>query len=77
MATKTIVAILLPAILVVLFARVTYNVYVAAVLTIILLFVSVYKGYANYPLIILLDLLSTAIGFLYAKHMLTKVKKSS
>ncbi|MFP7734145.1 DUF2198 family protein [Priestia aryabhattai] len=71
---KTIAAVFLPAMLLVLFARVTYNLYVAAALTILLIAVSVYKGYADYPLIILIDLLSAAIGFVYAKDMLEAKK---
>jgi general stress protein CsbA len=39
-----------------------------------LIAVSVYKGYADYPLIILIDLLSAAIGFIYAKGMLAAGK---
>jgi len=71
---KTIAAVFLPAILLVLFARVTYNLYVATALTLLFIAVSVYKGYADYPLIILIDLLSAAIGFIYAKSMLAAGK---
>ncbi|MGF9944174.1 DUF2198 family protein [Priestia megaterium] len=74
MEVKTIAAVFLPAILLVLFARVTYNLYVATALTFLLIAVSVYKGYADYPLIILIDLLSAAIGFIYAKGMLAAGK---
>ncbi|MDW4510450.1 DUF2198 family protein [Priestia megaterium] len=74
MEVKTIAAVFLPAILLVLFARVTYNLYVATALTLLLIAVSVYKGSADYPLIILIDLLSAAIGFIYAKSMLAAGK---
>jgi general stress protein CsbA len=72
---KIILAIFLPAILVILFTRVTYNHYVGTVLTIALLIGAVYKGHTDSILIMLIDLVSLTIGFLYSRQMVKRYKE--
>ncbi|MED4402801.1 DUF2198 family protein [Metabacillus fastidiosus] len=77
MLLKAILAIFLPFLLVLLFTRVTYNHYVGTVLTAALLIVSYYKGYSDFTYVIILDLLSLAVGFIYARKMAMQVRKKS
>jgi general stress protein CsbA len=72
---KIILAIFLPALLVILFTRVTYNHYVGTVLTIALLIGAVYKGHTDSILIMLIDLVSLTIGFLYSRQMVKRYKE--
>ncbi|MFC0273323.1 DUF2198 family protein [Metabacillus herbersteinensis] len=69
MIVKLLLALILPFLLVLLFTRVTYNHYVGTLLTIALLLTSYYKGYTDSALLIVLDLLSLTLGFLYARKM--------
>lgn len=77
MVTKAVFALVLPFLLVVLFARVTYNHYVAIALTAALLFASYVKGYTQTYFIIGLDVLSLIAGAFYtAKKAAVEKKKS-
>lgn len=64
-------ALFLPGLLVLLFTRVTYNRVIGLVLTVGLIAASVYKGYTNSFLLIVIDAFSLTVGFWYA----TKMKK--
>ena len=69
---KVLLAIFLPALLVVLFTRVTFNVYVGTALTATLIVAAIMKGHSDEWYIIVIDLLSLAVGFLYARNMFKK-----
>ncbi|MFS0864031.1 DUF2198 family protein [Fredinandcohnia sp. 179-A 10B2 NHS] len=69
MLLKILLALLLPGLLVVLFTRVTYNYYVGLLLAIALIGASIYKGYSDSIYIIILDIVSLAVGFWYSKGM--------
>ncbi|MBB5324286.1 general stress protein CsbA [Anoxybacillus tepidamans] len=70
-----IIALIVPCLLVLLFTRVTYNRYVGTLLTVALLVASYVKGYTNELHEILADIVSTTVGFLYAKKMVKNFKK--
>lgn len=70
-----IMALILPGLLVVLFTRVTYNRFIGLVLTVALIAASVYKGYTNSFLLIVIDALSLTTGFWYAQRMLVRGRK--
>ncbi|WP_404429279.1 CsbA family protein [Sutcliffiella horikoshii] len=74
MLVKLVLALIIPALLVVLFTRVTYNLYVGTGLAVALILVSIFKGHGNEWYVILVDVLSLVIGFLYAKKMVGKFK---
>lgn len=74
MLVKLVLALIIPALLVVLFTRVTYNLYVGTGLAVALILVSIFKGHGNEWYVILVDVLSLVIGFLYAKRMVGKFK---
>ncbi|QFT90606.1 hypothetical protein FIU87_18335 [Bacillus sp. THAF10] len=74
MLVKVLLAVFVPALLVVLFTRVTYSLYVGTGLAVALLVVSIYKGHGNEWYIILVDIVSLAIGFWYARRMVGKFK---
>lgn len=67
---KIILALLLPGLLVVLFTRITYNRYVALILAIALLAVSVYAGYTTTLWLFIVDALSLTAGFAVATHLM-------
>jgi general stress protein CsbA len=71
---KVLLAVFLPALLVVLFTRVTYSLYVGTGLTIALFIGSMIKGYTEEWYIILIDVISIGIGFLYARRMVKKFR---
>ncbi|MDQ0215929.1 general stress protein CsbA [Oikeobacillus pervagus] len=75
MIDKIILAIFLPGILVVFFTRVTYNQMISLVLTVALIAASVYKGYTNTWLLIILDAASLTAGFYFANQMVKRAKK--
>ncbi|MCP3741547.1 CsbA family protein [Rossellomorea sp. BNER] len=77
MVSKVILALFLPALLVVLFTRVTYNHYVGLILTVALITASVYKGYTNTWLLIIIDAASLTLGFWYSNQMMKKAKRSA
>ncbi|NLP51228.1 DUF2198 family protein [Bacillus sp. RO1] len=74
MLVKLVLALIIPALLVVLFTRVTYNLYVGTGLAIALILVSIFKGHGNEWFVIVVDVLSLVIGFLYARKMVGKFK---
>ncbi|MEI4769645.1 CsbA family protein [Psychrobacillus sp. FJAT-51614] len=73
--TQVILAIFAPALLVILFTRVTFNHYVALILTVALFAASVYAGYTHRWWIYIIDAASLTLGFWYASHMKSRDKK--
>ncbi|ASA96902.1 hypothetical protein, DUF2198 family [Anoxybacillus flavithermus TNO-09.006] len=71
-----LLALIVPALLVILFTRVTYNHYVGTLLTVALLVASYVKGYTDQLYEIVADIASLIVGFLYAKRMVEKQKQS-
>ncbi|AKU26342.1 CsbA family protein [Geobacillus sp. FSL K6-0789] len=68
-------ALIIPCLLLLLFARVTYNRYIALLLTVALLVASYAKGYTDELHEIVADIASTIAGFLLAGRMLDNLKK--
>ncbi len=67
---KMMLALFIPAILVLLFTRITYNRYVALILAIALIAASVYAGYTSPPpIIFVIDAFSLTVGFWLASKM--------
>lgn len=66
---KMMLALFIPAILVLLFTRITYNRYVALLLAIALIAASVYAGYTSSPIIYVMDAFSLTVGFWLASKM--------
>lgn len=62
-------AFIMPGLLVLLFTRVTYNRVIGLVLTVALIAASVYKGYTNTFLLIVIDAFSLTAGFWLAAKM--------
>lgn len=77
LVTKIIAAMFMPGLLVLLFARVTYNRLIALVLTVALIAGSVYKGYTHPYSIIVIDAFSLTVGFWLADKMKPRVVKKS
>ncbi|WP_099361537.1 CsbA family protein [Fredinandcohnia onubensis] len=77
MLLKILLALILPGVLVVFFTRVTYNHYVGFLLAVALIVASIYKGYADSAIIIVADILSLGVGFMYARNMGKRVGKKS
>lgn len=69
---KLILALFLPALLVILFTRITFNRFVALALAIALIAASVYAGYTSPPIIFVVDALSLTVGFWYASQIMNK-----
>lgn len=69
---KLILALFLPALLVILFTRITFNRFVALALAIALIAASVYAGYTSPPIIFVVDALSLTVGFWFASQMMNK-----
>ncbi|OZS79091.1 hypothetical protein CF394_01325 [Tetzosporium hominis] len=76
-ATEVILAIFVPALLVILFTRVTFNRWVALAITIALFTASVIAGYTREWIHYILDAASMTVGFWYATHMTQKSKSES
>ncbi|MBP1943518.1 DUF2198 family protein [Cytobacillus luteolus] len=74
MLIKLLLALILPCLLVILFTRVTYSLYVGTLLTILLLVASVYQGYTDSILIGVVDVISLAAGYIYSKKMVEGYK---
>ncbi|WP_155592005.1 DUF2198 family protein [Lysinibacillus cavernae] len=66
---KMILALFIPALLVLLFTRITYNRYVALLLAIALIAASVYAGYTSPSIIFVIDAFSLTVGFWLASKM--------
>ncbi|MDV2583745.1 CsbA family protein, partial [Alkalibacillus haloalkaliphilus] len=61
--------LIFPGLLVLLFTRVTYNRFIGLVLTVALIAASVYKGYTNSFILIVVDAFSLTAGFWLAAKM--------
>lgn len=72
MGTKLLLALFAPALLVVLFTRVTYSRLIAMILTIALIAASSYKGYVDTWLIVIVDAASLTVGLWYANRYMKK-----
>jgi general stress protein CsbA len=70
-------AFILPGLLVLLFTRVTYNRVIGLILTVALIATSVYKGYTNTFMLIVVDAFSLTAGFWMAEKMKQKIVKNS
>jgi general stress protein CsbA len=70
-------AFIMPGLLVLLFSRVTYNRYIGLALTVGLIAASVYKGYTNTFLLIVIDAFSLTAGFWLAEKMKHRVFKQT
>ncbi|WP_071396794.1 CsbA family protein [Bacillus tuaregi] len=77
MFIKFLSAFFLPGLLVVWFTRVTYNRVLALVLTVALIAASVYKGYTNHILLIIVDAFSLTVGFWYGERIKQRMKQTS
>ncbi|MEA0554097.1 DUF2198 family protein [Lysinibacillus irui] len=66
---KMMLALFIPALLVLLFTRITYNRYVALVLAIALIAASVYAGYTSPSIIFVIDAFSLTVGFWLASKL--------
>ncbi|MEH7075766.1 CsbA family protein [Neobacillus drentensis] len=81
MATVTVIrylsALIFPGLLVLLFTRVTYNRVIGLILTVALIATSVYKGYTNTFLLIVVDSFSLTAGFWLAEKMKQRVIKKT
>ncbi|WJY26071.1 MULTISPECIES: CsbA family protein [Sporosarcina] len=69
LATKFVLALLLPGLLVVFFTRVTFHHVVGLLLTIALIAASVYAGYTHNWILYAADALSLTAGFWFASRM--------
>ncbi|EUJ25590.1 hypothetical protein MFLO_15174 [Listeria floridensis FSL S10-1187] len=67
-------AFFFPGLLVILFARITYNRYVALILMVILIAASVKLGYTSTIWLIIIDAISMTAGFAAATVMLRRLK---
>ncbi|PLT29074.1 CsbA family protein [Peribacillus deserti] len=74
---KVLSALFLPGLMVMLFTRVSYNQIVALILTVALIAVSVYKGYTNSWLLIVIDAFSLTAGFWLSNNFIKKKKKGA
>ena len=70
-------ALIFPGLLVLLFTRVTYNRVIGLILTVALIATSVYKGYTNTFLLIVVDAFSLTAGFWMAAKMKQRIIKKS
>lgn len=77
MVMEYLAALIMPALLVLLFTRVTYNRIIGLVLTVALIAGSVYKGYTNTFLLIVIDAFSLTAGFWLAAKMKPKTLKKN
>lgn len=72
---KYLSALLLPGFMVLFFTRVAYNHILALVLTVALIAASVYKGYTDSFLLIVIDAFSLTLGFYFANQMMKRNRK--
>ena len=77
LTTKFVMALFIPAILVIFFTRVTFHHIVGLLLTIALIAASVYAGYTHNWLLYVADALSLTVGFWYASRMVAKSHRQS
>lgn len=69
-------AFIMPGLLVLLFTRVTYNRFIGLALTVGLIAASVYKGYTNTFVLIVIDAFSLTAGFWLALKLKPKIMSS-
>ena len=74
MVLKYVVAFIIPGLLVLFFTRVTYNRILGLVLTVALIAASVYKGYTDSLLLIVIDAFSLTTGFWFANMIKQRTK---
>jgi general stress protein CsbA len=74
---KYVFAFILPGIVVVLFSRVTYSRFLGLVLAVALITASVYRGYTDSFVLIVVDAFSMTFGFWYSARMLEKTRKKA
>ncbi|MDG5471648.1 CsbA family protein [Jeotgalibacillus sp. ET6] len=78
MGTKLLLALFAPALLVILFTRVTFSRTIAMILTIALIAASSYKGYVGSWIVIIVDAASLTLGLWfvnkYMKHNNEKMR---
>lgn len=77
LATKLVMALFIPGILVVFFTRVTFHQLVGLFLTIALIAASVYAGYTHNWILYVADALSLTVGFWYANRMVANAHRRS
>ncbi|MCM3585155.1 CsbA family protein [Mesobacillus maritimus] len=75
MGLKYMLALLLPGTFVLFFTRVVYNHYLGLVLTVALIAASVYRGYTDSMLLIIIDAFSLTVGFYFANQMVHRKKQ--
>lgn len=71
---KYLAALFLPGILVAFFTRITYNRIIGLILTVALIAGSVYKGYTDSFILIVIDAFSLTVGFWLTSKMMQKSK---
>ena len=74
---KFILALLLPGMFVVFFTRVVFNHYLGLVLTVALIAASVYRGYTDTMLLIVIDAFSLTVGFYFANKMMQRKRQKN
>lgn len=74
MDDKMLLAMMMPALLVVLFSRVTYSRTVGLFLTVALIAASAYKGYTHSWALIVMDALSITFGLWLSSRMMPSLK---
>lgn len=74
---QIISAFILPGLLVLLFARVTFNAVIGLLLTVALIAASAYKGYTDTWHLIIIDAFSLTAGFYLASKMRKQAKKEA
>ncbi|CAH0344811.1 CsbA family protein [Bacillus sp. CECT 9360] len=74
---KLLSALILPALLVMLFTRVTYNRVIGLALTVALIAASAYKGYTHEWWLIIIDAFSLTVGFWLSSRMIEKNASSA
>lgn len=74
MFDKVISAIFLPALLVILFARVTYSSVMGLLITVVLIAASAYKGFTHTWYVNMIDAASLTVGFWYSRRMIRNLK---
>ncbi len=70
---KYLAALFFPCLLVILFSRATYYPIIGLVLTVALIAASVYKGYTDTFILIVVDAFSMTIGFMISRKWKGKV----
>ncbi|MCI2252956.1 MULTISPECIES: CsbA family protein [unclassified Domibacillus] len=74
MVDQLILAMFMPALLVLLFSRVTYNQFLGVILTVALIAASAYKGYTHTWELIVMDAFSITAGLWLSNRMMKRLK---